>query len=72
MLGREQLSRLAQLLRSTTPEQPGLEYRCEMRVGDAVIPVQLICQAMWSFEEPPQYTGVIGKVIEQKGEEKIQ
>ena len=32
-------------------------------------PVHIICRAMWSFEDPPQYTGAIGKVLETREEE---
>ena len=60
---------LSDLLRHTTPEEPIVEYRCQARLDGQIRPVLITSQAMWSSDEPPQYTGAIGKVLETREEE---
>ncbi|NBI67669.1 response regulator [Pseudoflavonifractor sp. 60] len=69
MIGMEHIQELARRLQSTTPEKPAVEYRCEVLLDGVMTPVRLMCQAMWSAEEPPQYAGVVGKMIEERREE---
>ncbi|MCI8304694.1 MAG: response regulator [Lawsonibacter sp.] len=61
--------RLAELLHNTTPEEPSVEFDCEALLDGTVQPVRIICQAMWSSDEPPQYSGAVGIVVERKEEE---
>ena len=60
---------LRDLLRHTTPEEPIVEYRCQARLDGQNRPVRITSRAMWSSDEPPQYTGAIGKVAECEEEE---
>ena len=60
---------LRDLLRHTTPEEPIVEYRCQARLDGPNRPVRITSRAMWSPDEPPQYTGAIGKVAECEEEE---
>lgn len=69
VLGQEQLIQLSQLLQSTTPEQPVIEYDCSIFARGKQVPMRAVCQAMWSADEPPEYMGAIGKIIERHGEE---
>ncbi|WP_251318661.1 HD-GYP domain-containing protein [Flintibacter muris] len=72
MANPDQLAELAQLLQSTTPDQPVVEFDCDLRLDGRLRPVHLICRAMWSSEEPPEYTGAIGKIAEREEKEDIQ
>ena len=65
----DQLAELAQLLQGTTPENPVVEFDGSVLLDGRFKPVHIICRAMWSFEDPPQYTGAIGKVLETREEE---
>lgn len=65
----DQLTELAHRLQNTTPEEPNVEYDCTIRLDGQLRLVHIISRAMWSSEEPPQYTGAIGKVVECQGEE---
>ena len=67
-----QLAELARLLQSTTPEEPEVEYDCEARLNGCLRPVRIVCRSLWSADEPPQYTGAIGKVTERKEKEAAQ
>lgn len=58
----DQLAELAQLLQNTTPEMPEVEFDCAIRLDGKEQPIHITSRAMWSSEEPPQYTGAIGKV----------
>ena len=62
---------LSDLLRHTTPEEPIVEYRCQARLDGQIRPVLITSQAMWSSDEPPQYTGAIGKVAECEEEDAL-
>lgn len=56
------LAELSQLLQDTTPEAPVVEFNCDIRLDGRAVPVHITCRAMWTTDEPPQYTGAIGKV----------
>lgn len=64
------LAQLAQLLQDTTPEAPDVEFDCEIQLEGRFQPVHITCRAMWTSDEPPQYTGAIGMVTEYQGEKK--
>lgn len=58
----DMLAELGQLLQDTTPEAPVVEFNCDTLMNGQTVPVHITCRAMWSADEPPQYTGAIGKV----------
>lgn len=63
------LAELSQLLQDTTPESPVVEFNCDILLDGRPAPVHITGRAMWSADEPPQYTGAIGKVeLRQKKE----
>ena len=63
-MGAESLAKLARLLRSSTIDNPVVEFDCDMWVDGQSKPVHIVSRAMWSADEPPQYTGAIGKITE--------
>ena len=58
----DQITELAQMLQDTTPEEPMVEFDCDMRLDGQLQCGHILSRSMWSSEEPPQYIGVIGKV----------
>ena len=56
------LAELSQLLQDTTPESPIVEFNCDILLEGRPAPVHITARAMWTTDEPPQYTGAIGKV----------
>ena len=63
-MGTESMQKLAGLLSRTTPENPIVEFDCIIRMGGIERWMKLIARATWSKEEPPVYTGAIGKAID--------
>jgi len=51
-------------LRCTTPDQPVVTQEMKLRSQGEYRWFRVIARAMWSSDEPPQYTGVIGKVVD--------
>lgn len=63
VISKEELEALSFLLRSTTPQQPLVTYDCKMNCGGNVQGMRIICRSVWSEDEPPQYTGSVGKAV---------
>ena len=55
---------LADALHSTTPGSPVVQADCKLFVGGEEKWHHVIARASWSSEEPPRYTGCIGKVLD--------
>ena len=55
---------LADALRSTSPELPVVTYDCKLNYKGAWRWTQIVARATWSSDEPPRYTGAIGKAID--------
>lgn len=55
---------LARALRDTDPSNPVVTMNFKLRIGDEDRWHQVVAQATWSSDEPPQYTGAIGKAID--------
>ena len=64
VLGEGTVEDLAKLLRSTTPEQPVVEYSCIVRLRGERRWGKIIARAMWSDGEHPRYQGAIGKYMD--------
>ena len=58
------LDNLADMLHSTTPGSPVVTYDCKLRVDGEERWHRIIARAAWSSEEPPRYTGCIGKALD--------
>lgn len=61
---RQDRDNLADALRSTTPGSPVVAYDCKLSVGGEERWHRIIARASWSSEEPPRYTGCIGKAMD--------
>ena len=55
---------LTDALRSTSPELPVVTYDCKLTYKGAWRWTQIVARATWSSDEPPRYTGAIGKAID--------
>jgi response regulator RpfG family c-di-GMP phosphodiesterase len=60
----EDIENLYKLILSSTPENPMIEYACNVKLYGKDKAVKIICRSMWSVDEPPVYLGVVGKCIE--------
>ena len=55
---------LADTLHSTTPGNPVVTYDCKLHLDGEDRWHRIIARASWSSEEPPRYTGCIGKALD--------
>ena len=55
---------LADALHSTSPGSPVVTYDCKLQVDGEERWYRIIARASWSSEEPPRYTGCIGKAMD--------
>lgn len=55
---------LADAIHSTTPGSPVVTYDCKLHVAGEDRWYRIIARASWSSEEPPRYTGCIGKAMD--------
>ncbi len=54
----------SQALRGTTPEAPLVRHDCRICYDGDWRWTRLIARATWSADEPPEYTGAIGKAVD--------
>ncbi|MCI8648558.1 MAG: diguanylate cyclase [Anaerotruncus sp.] len=56
---------LSHAILRTTPEQAMVNYVCKLNYnGEEQRWTRIIVQSIWSADEPPEYTGVIGKAVD--------
>ena len=66
---REQISEanrssLIRIINSATPAQPMVSYEFQLTLDGQPRWCRIIARTTWSGDEPPQYTGVIGKAVD--------
>lgn len=64
MLDRSSQRELTEALHHTTPDNPVIQQDCRITLNGEKRWVKIIARATWSDDEPPQYRGAIGKVID--------
>lgn len=69
IFGAENIRGLGKAVKKATPEQPIIQYDCRVTIDGELKWMQVICCTTWSGEEPPQCTGLIGKMIELQNEQ---
>ncbi|MDE6922613.1 MAG: diguanylate cyclase [Oscillospiraceae bacterium] len=57
-------ARLADALHSTTPGNPVVQCDCKLNIQGEERWHRIVARASWSSEEPPRYTGCIGKAMD--------
>ena len=55
---------LADILRTTSPDLPVITYDCKLNYRGQWRWTQIVARAIWSSDEPPRYTGAIGKAVD--------
>lgn len=55
---------LSDLLRSTSPGEPNVSVDCLLHIGGEDRWHRIVARAIWSADEPPRYTGAIGKAMD--------
>lgn len=64
MFGKENMEGLSKALLSTTPESPFAEYECRLKINGVLHYTKFICRSVWSYDNPPHYTGAIGRAVD--------
>ncbi len=64
LFGEAELRKFETTLRATTPDNPIFRHECCLNVKGAQRWTRLVCQVIFSDDEPPQYRGLIGKAID--------
>lgn len=64
LLDESNLKDLASALHSTTPKKPVVTHDCKVCLDGEVRWFRIIARATWSSDEPPRYTGCIGKAMD--------
>jgi putative two-component system response regulator len=54
----------ANLLRNTTPTHPVVNYTCQFKIHGNERWCELVARSLWSSDDPPRYTGVVGKAVD--------
>ena len=63
-LGEVNYLSLLRILHSATPAQPMVRYECQLQLGDEPRWCRIIARTIWSGDEPPRCTGIIGKAVD--------
>ena len=64
MIDSSSMEEVREELHHTTPDNPVIRHDCRVHLNCEDRWMKLIARATWSDNEPPQYTGAIGKVID--------
>lgn len=64
LFGKEDLDGFERALRTTSADAPIFRYECRLKIRGELRWTRLICQSIWSDDEPAQYRGVIGKAMD--------
>ena len=55
---------LLRVLKETTPEKPMITHVCKVNFNGVWRWSKIIAQSIWSSDDPPVYTGLLGKVMD--------
>ena len=64
MGGREYALAFSDMLRATSPGSPVVSQDCLLHIGDSPRWYHVMARASWSSDEPPRYTGSMGKATD--------
>lgn len=64
MIRSSDLEMLSKSLRSASLEQPTISYDCCLNLGGEDRWFRIVARVLWSPDEPPQYTGCVGKAFD--------
>lgn len=63
IISADDIAKLTELIHKTTPENPIVEYTCNINTKNGSYNIHISCRSIWSMDETPQYSGVIGKSV---------
>lgn len=55
---------ISKILHETTPDKPVMTYTCKLNYNGLWRWSNIIAQSTWSSDDPPKYTGLLGKIID--------
>ena len=61
-IGIENWKLISETLRSTSPENPVVNYECNMNLSDGMHRVKIICRSIWNANA--EYSGAFGRIID--------
>lgn len=64
VINTKDVENIKSLLLNTSPQQPTIQYSCNVNFNGNTEQANIICRSIWSAEEQSQYTGIIGKIEE--------
>ncbi|MCI8481299.1 MAG: diguanylate cyclase [Oscillibacter sp.] len=64
VISQTDLRTISDMVRTSSPDQPVVKYDCKLHLSGGSRWFRIISRAMWSADEPPRYTGAIGKVMD--------
>ncbi|MCI8415063.1 MAG: diguanylate cyclase [Ruminiclostridium sp.] len=64
LLGQDGWRELSDILHATNPANPVVKYDCMLHFKEEPRWMRIVARAIWSSDEPPRYTGAIGKAID--------
>ncbi len=64
LISSEDLRALSTALQSTSPGRPEVIHDCKLNLPEGQRWYRIISRAIWSPDDPPRYTGAIGKAID--------
>lgn len=64
IIGQGDIEELSHILRETSPQEPVVRYDCKVQINGESRWARVVCQALWSLDEEPQFTGAIGKAVD--------
>ncbi len=64
LIGEDNWRGLSDALHGTTPGHPVVTFDCLLNYGGSPRWTRIVARATWSSDEPPRYTGAIGKAID--------
>ncbi|MCI8836721.1 MAG: diguanylate cyclase [Hungatella sp.] len=64
IVDRSDIEELSRILKGTTPQEPVVRYDCKVHINGEFRWARIVCQVLWSSDEDPQFSGVIGKAVD--------
>ncbi len=64
LFGEEELQVFEKKLRATTPSNPIFRHECVLNIRGERRWTRMVCQVIFSDDDPPQYRGLIGKAMD--------
>ena len=68
MIPAEQQKQFRELVLKSTPEKPTMEFDCVTILDGKLCSTHVVARSMWTMDDPPEYAGVIGKLVEHHDE----